>query len=440
MPLRVSSPAGAFPLLVAVFLCVAAPLRAQTPAGAMRPGPAQSAAGQSTATPASDDRSAAPPPRAARPDTRTQYPALLRNSYVSLHVGYIDYPFSARQLESGFQAGAIGIPHVSVQLALFGHQFTRYLAIEAAYMRPVSFVSYKNINGVAGGHHVFMSYGGASLRLQHPVSRRVSVSGELGIGVSTRAGFEQGGVTVVRSASFGSAVVGAGLDFHVNPRWDLTAGTTFRPADGPSNQPRTLFTSGGFRYILRPLPDARVMYNRDGGYIFPERLLQLELTSGVGYGVNNFLSRTVPVFYGGNVEVDRGFAVHYDQNLFHSRTRFSIDAGLSAGTWRSRDNRDRFWTLSIYPLLRLTFLRTTPFDLYAQYSLAGPSFISRAVIDNRGTGRRFTFQDFVGIGAFVGKRRNLSVGLKINHYSNGNLFTENAGVKIPLTLTWGFAF
>jgi hypothetical protein len=31
------------------------------------------------------------------------------------------------------------------------------------------------------------------------------------------------------------------------------------------------------------------------------------------------------------------------------------------------------------------------------------------------------------------------VGVKINHYSNGNIFTQNAGVKIPLTFSVGYA-
>jgi hypothetical protein len=38
------------------------------------------------------------------------------------------------------------------------------------------------------------------------------------------------------------------------------------------------------------------------------------------------------------------------------------------------------------------------------------------------------------------RRRNLNAGLKINHYSNGNVFTQNAGVEIPLTCSVGSSF
>ena len=114
--------------------------------------------------------------------------------------------------------------------------------------------------------------------------------------------------------------------------------------------------------------------------------------------------------------------------------------GSSGSVWRSQANQQTFYTLSIYPLFRWTFLRLKPADIWAVYSLAGPTYISRTLIDGRDTGHHFTFQDFMGLGAFVGRTRNVSVGVKINHYSNGNIFTENAGVRIPITFSVGYAF
>jgi lipid A 3-O-deacylase PagL len=78
--------------------------------------------------------------------------------------------------------------------------------------------------------------------------------------------------------------------------------------------------------------------------------------------------------------------------------------------------------------------------VFVEYSLAGPTIISRAIIDGQNTGSRFTFQDFMGAGVFLGRRRRAHVGVKINHYSNGNLISENAGLKIPLTLSLGWTF
>ena len=91
-------------------------------------------------------------------------------------------------------------------------------------------------------------------------------------------------------------------------------------------------------------------------------------------------------------------------------------------------------------MLRFTVLRIKPMDLYFNYSAAGPSYISRLRIDDKESGKHFTFQDFMGMGVYAGKKRNLNLELSINHYSNGNIFPDNAGVKIPLTFNLGYSF
>jgi hypothetical protein len=192
---------------------------------------------------------------------------------------------------------------------------------------------------------------------------------------------------------------------------------------------------------MRALPADVVVRNRDAGYIFPEHVLQVSYTTNtLGYGFNTLVSKKIPIFWGGNVQVARGMAVHYEQNVFHTRKIFGLDIGGSAGFWRSSENAEWFRTLSVYPLLRFTVWRTRPADVYLAYSLAGPSYISKSYLDGRATGNAFTFQDFMGMGVFLGPSRHLNLGVKINHYSNGNIFTENAGVKIPYTFNIGYTF
>jgi len=79
-------------------------------------------------------------------------------------------------------------------------------------------------------------------------------------------------------------------------------------------------------------------------------------------------------------------------------------------------------------------------DAYFYYSVAGPSYISKAIIDGVETGEHFTFQDTMGAGIFFGEKRNMNAELKIGHYSNGNIFPLNGAVKIPLSLNLGYAF
>ena len=382
-----------------------------------------------------------PAPAAAQEDTRTQYPRLLVNSYFSINIGRIDYPFTTAQLEPGFTTATIDIPRIAVRAVLIGHQFTPYLSIQAHYLRPVQYLAYRQINGEDVSGHVWMHFGGVTAKSQLPLGRRAAVYGEAGVGLTSRRGFEIGTTPVVRDSHFANALFGGGLEYHVNRRWDLTAGTLLSTGHSGQNQPHTLFTSGGFRYTMRALPADVVAANGRAGYHFPEHVVQVSYTTGgLGYGFNTLVSKKVPIFWGGNVLIDQGFAVHYERNVFHTRKLFGLDVGASAGFWKSRDQGEWFQTLSVYPLFRFTFLRTRTTDVYFAYSLAGPTYMSKSVVDGRATGNAFTFQDFMGLGLFLGPNRRVNVGVKINHYSNGNIFTQNAGVKIPLTISVGYAF
>jgi hypothetical protein len=384
---------------------------------------------------AQDTREAAP-----APDPRAQYPALLQDSFISLNVGAIDYAFSAAQLEPGHTAASVTVPHVAVRAVLFGHELGRHWLAQASYMRPVEYVTYNEADGFPSGRHVFMHFGTVTLGYRADLTSHWGVYGEGGLAIVSRHGFLLNDAPVVRDDHFSSVLVGGGVDYRVNDRWALVGGVSAIPGRADRAEPRTLYTSAGFRYTMRALPPDRVEANRSGGVVFPVNLVQVEYSTGVGYGVNNFVSKTVPVFWGGNVQVDGGLALHVERNVFHSRRLFGLDVGASVGGWHSRRDGQRFYTLSAYPLFRFTFLHTRAADVHAFYSLAGPSYISQIEIDGLDTGRHFTFQDFMGIGAFVGRDRRVNLGVKINHYSNGNIFTENAGVKIPLTFTLGYTF
>jgi hypothetical protein len=156
--------------------------------------------------------------------------------------------------------------------------------------------------------------------------------------------------------------------------------------------------------------------------------------------VNHFVSKDAHIFWGGAARVRKGFSVNYQRNMFHTRKVFSLHWGAGLAYWQSRVKREGFFTVSFYPVFRFTFLRSNAADLYFDYSFAGPAFISKTVIDGYDTGKKFTFQDFMGIGLFAGKKRKLNAELRIAHYSNGNIFPQNNGVMIPLTIGIGYAF
>jgi hypothetical protein len=45
-----------------------------------------------------------------------------------------------------------------------------------------------------------------------------------------------------------------------------------------------------------------------------------------------------------------------------------------------------------------------------------------------------------GAGVFLGRNRRVTAEVRIAHYSNGNLFPQNAGVTIPLGFYLGSTF
>ena len=158
------------------------------------------------------------------------------------------------------------------------------------------------------------------------------------------------------------------------------------------------------------------------------------------YGVNDFFSKTIPIFWGGHVETQNGYTLDYQRNVFHTKKLFAFDLGASASYWNSNAKEEVFRTLSVYPLFRFFLARIEPADVYFSYSLAGPTYISQTMIDGLDTGAQFTFQDFMGVGAFLGKARRMNAEIGIKHFSNGNLITTHAFVKVPLTFTLGLAF
>jgi Lipid A 3-O-deacylase (PagL) len=376
----------------------------------------------------------------ATADTRTQYPALLANSYFSVNVGWLQDSFSERQLEPGFRAASVESPHAAARVVLFGHEFTRLWSAQLTYMRPVRFVSYRDVNGDAAGHHVWTGFGGATVKGRAPVAGRTSLYGEAGLGIASRHGFSHDSIPVVRDDTHASVLLGGGVEYRVGPAWDLVAGVTYIPGSSASRDAHTLMIDAGFRYTMRPLPPDRVEAHRDSGFLFRERLVQIEYSTGTGYSINTFLSTRVPVFWKGDVQTGSGIAVHYEQNVFHTAKIFALDIGASASEWQTRTLHRDFVTLSAYPVFRFIPVRTKRADAYFCYSLAGPTFITTSTLEGRDLGSRFTFQDFMGAGLLLGAAKHVTVGVKINHYSNGNLFSENAGVMVPITWTLGWAF
>ena len=374
---------------------------------------------------------------------RMQYPTGLMNSNFGVSIGYINYDFSARQLEEGYTVGSISIPHIAARINLFGHRFNEHLAANIHYLRPVDWVSYNNVNADGKKHTVWMNVVGLTAVTQFPITKKISWYGEVGMSVITRRGFKINNNWVVRNANYISGFFETGARYHLNHKWDLDAGISFTPGQKKNKQPATSFISLGFKYTMRSIPVQKVEEKKKAGFLFPHNTIQVGYTTNaLGYSVNNFAYKKSPVsfFWGGVAEVKSGVTLQYTRNIFHTRKIFSFDWGVGVSFWSSRQAGDQFFTLSALPVLRFTLIHTRPADYFFYYSVAGPAYISKTIIDGIATGKHFTFQDLLGIGAYIGKKRKIVSEIRIGHFSNGNIFPENEGVKIPLTFCAGYCF
>lgn len=374
-------------------------------------------------------------------DDRTAYPGFLKGSYFNFNFGYINFPFSSEQLEPGYHVESITNHHFGMRLIFFGHKFNKNLSAQVSYMKPLQYVIYKNINGDQAKHSVWMHSGTLSLKEEVPVSKKLLAYGEAGLAIFSRRGFEINNEFAVKNFSYSTVLLGAGLQYSLSPKWDALLNFNYAPGNKENKQPHEVFYSAGLKYNLIPIPEERVKRNAEAGYFFPRNLLQVGYsTNALGYWHNNFFSKKVAIFWGGGIEVEKGMIVHYQRNIFHTKKVFSFDVGASAGYWTSREEKDNFYTLSVFPTLRFTLVRSKPADFYLFYSVAGPSYISKKIIDEKNSGKHFTFQDFMGFGSFLGRQKKINAEVNINHYSNGNIFVYNRGVKIPLTFTLGYTF
>jgi hypothetical protein len=374
---------------------------------------------------------------------RMQYPPGLMNSNIGVSLGYLRYNFSSAQLEPGFTVSSINRAPIAVRVNLIGHRFNKYVSANIHYMRPVGWVMYKNVNGSNEEHTVWMNVGALTLKTEIPVSEKVSGYLEGGLAVVTRKGFKINNVWALKDANYGSGFFEAGFRYRVNKKWDLLASVSNSPANKKYKQPATYFYSAGFTYNMRELPLEKLEEKRKTEYKFPRNTIQIGIaTNSLGYGVNNFaaMHSPIPFFWGGDAEVRSGVSLHYHRNIFRAKRVFSFDWGVSTSYWTSRLNKENFFALSAFPILRLNLIHGKQADYYLYYSVAGPTYISKTIIDGLNTGQHFTFQDLFGIGSFIGKERKLNAEINIGHFSNGNIFPNNSGVKIPLTFCIGYCF
>lgn len=382
-------------------------------------------------------------------DERAQLNNFLSRGSVNVNFGGIYYPFNNSHLiTDGYKAESVTIYPLAARV-LLGYRISNNFSVHYSVMRSALWPSYKfiNDNGDIEKHGVWVNEWGLTLKAQLPVNKTNTVFIESGLGLLSRNGFITGNERAkITDENYLTVLSSAGFQHKFSNNWEGVFMTTFSPASKVHKEPYTVFASLGFIFHMHKLSKEVVAKNTNPAYIFPKQYFQVGMASNVlGFTANRMFSISpghigLPIFWKGVIQAQTGGAITYQRNVFHTKRVFSLDWGASLSFWQTEINKDQFFALSVFPVLRFWFLRNKLTDNYFVYSVVGPSFLSKEYLEDRHTGKNITYQDFMGFGAFWGKQRRLNTELKIVHYSNGNVFATNPGIDIPLMLNLGYAF
>jgi len=162
-----------------------------------------------------------------------------------------------------------------------------------------------------------------------------------------------------------------------------------------------------------------------------------------GYYGKNFFNPKIPrppspIFWHAFKSVDNGVMLTYQRLIFRNRKRFSLYLGGSLSRW----NRtiQTIYAESIFFSLRYWFYRSSKVSAYLSYSVAGPTIMNIDYLAEKDLGGYFIFQDYLGLGLQFGRHPAFDVGMRLVHYSNGDIFTHNAGFDVPVVLYLGYSF
>ncbi|WP_339660116.1 acyloxyacyl hydrolase [uncultured Polaribacter sp.] len=383
-------------------------------------------------------------------ESKTKLTNFLSKSYYSINFGGVFYPFSNDNLIDGYKTETFSRNWFSGRL-LLGHKLTDDVSLQFGTLRPASWFKYDNVNNIGYERSVWINAWSLSLKKDFKLHKNTSFYAEAGIANVTRFGFSINDKEIYEDAHYASLLYGFGLQHKLSEKWRLSLNGTFLPKSTKQNQPSISQVSLGFEYHLQQLDDKKATEFANNKYFFPDNILQVSYgTSAIGFGMNRFFGMSlkvgsfesfgIPVFWVGAVKANHAISVTYQRLVFRTEKIFSLDWGTSVTYFQSEFGKENVFAFSVFPVMRFYLLRKKDFDFYTNYSLIGPTYITKSDIDGIESGPKITYQDTMGFGVFFGKERKYNFELRIMHYSNGNIFTRNAGVAVPLQLTLGKTF
>ncbi len=367
----------------------------------------------------------------------------LENLYLTGSFGIINYDYTRELLNDNLHTTGISNTRTFAARFSVGFHLTNKWDLEFSVMRPRLWVQYNFESPNKFDKSVWTNIWAISTRRNFKFFGRSTLYLEGGVSNVSRKGFELNKEVGIPDARYIYPIASAGLLYPISKEIDAAVNLTISPPNKNHRQPATSFIATGIVYHVKDPSDNHRKSYLETPYQFPQHLFNIGIASDyAGFNTNkqfsSGLDTSIPIFWLGDVYVKNGISASYQKNLFHTRKNFSLSAGANIAYYNTQ-NDESFYAVSIFPVIKWWFLRTRPADVYFNYSIIGPAYITSSILDNLDTGEEFTFQDFMGIGLVFGKKRNYNLDFKITHYSNGNLFTDNPGVAIPLSINFGYA-
>ena len=358
-------------------------------------------------------------------------PPILRNSYAGLSAGYGNFYYNNQYVNPGYHVNRFHNAQGSINF-LIGHYFNPYLAVQINLVRPVYWIQ-ADINK-NDKPTISTSVFSAALQPTYPITDKTNINASVGYSYRSRHGITDGNKDIVNNNSDSSFLVGAGVH-HIFGQHFLS-GIMAQYTFSTKTMPPSFYVGAiGAYYFnsLQPMPNTE--HNSDS-FFFPKQELALSLYNRKIANVE--YPSKIPLFWEGKVKLQNGLSLSYRRSIYHSDQLFSLEWGANFQSMRSQQNNTGLYAISLFPSFRFWFWRTPKANLYFSYTVAGPTYISKNKVNGTQTGKHFTFFDAITLGLIYNK--HIDFGLEMAHYSNGNLFPQNPGFCIPLSLHIGYVF
>lgn len=136
--------------------------------------------------------------------------------------------------------------------------------------------------------------------------------------------------------------------------------------------------------------------------------------------------------------VEKGMMITYERKLLDFFALLSGYGGCNLASWRL--NGDQIFTTSAFLACRVWALHLPFAHSYLEYSLFGPTLLSKESFNQFDFGSNFLFQNFFGVGIELGEGRGFCIDLKILRYTKPDSSLLDFSIHVPILISAGYLF